>query len=462
MFRLPPLGPLGSLIFAALPPEINSSMLYSGPGPGPMMATATGYGQAAAALSAAAATSQSAMNAMSISWTGPSADAASKAFRSHAVWLQEQAWVATEVSARAAGVAASYSAALGTMPPPPPIFALRALIESLKAASLLGAATLPTAGTAAALETFYLFVLWPHAANVMTTYANSAQALTSSLPPPKVAPPIVGGPGLVGSSPIAVVPAPTTGLNVAPMTTAFGSGSDPANWGGGSPTGGGDGRTGGDAARGPGGDTGTTGGQSTESSPSSGESPQEPTRPISEVEPGTPNTEQAMSSMPDQLADPGVSEFGGGSAEQFGFPGTSMESTTLAGLNGGAGSMVAMGFVRGGLGAISGAATGFRMPPNWPAGVGTAFGATPAGASSGAPASRSAPRRGVSAPTARMRRRRDDEKKSSKVFVPGEPQEVPVLEKPPVIGVIEFVDDEANSSHEGVPGDVHRGLVGSN
>lgn len=43
-----------------------------------------------------------------------------------------------------------------------------------------------------------------------------------------------------------------------------------------------------------------------------------------------------------------------------------------------------------------------------------------------------------------MRRRRQDkeENKKSKVFVPGEFEEVPVLEKPPIVGVIEYADSD--------------------
>jgi hypothetical protein len=52
-----------------------------------------------------------------------------------------------------------------------------------------------------------------------------------------------------------------------------------------------------------------------------------------------------------------------------------------------------------------------------------------------------------------MRRRRDDEKKPSKVFVPGEPQDVPVLEQPPVIGVIEYVDSDGRD--DSTPEQVH-------
>jgi hypothetical protein len=40
------------------------------------------------------------------------------------------------------------------------------------------------------------------------------------------------------------------------------------------------------------------------------------------------------------------------------------------------------------------------------------------------------------------RRRRDEETRTGKVFTPGEQYEVPELERPPVIGVIEYEDDE--------------------
>ena len=41
-----------------------------------------------------------------------------------------------------------------------------------------------------------------------------------------------------------------------------------------------------------------------------------------------------------------------------------------------------------------------------------------------------------------MRRRKDEERKSkSAVFVPGEPMDVPVLEKVPLVGVIEYAGD---------------------
>lgn len=134
--------------------------------------------------------------------------------------------------------------------------------------------------------------------------------------------------------------------------------------------------------------------------------------------------------------------------EPQGFSENSQSSTTLAGLSGGVGSLVALNMTRGGLGAMPGAASGFRMPSNWSLGRGTAFGATSNPTAAGL-APRNTPPRGATAPKAQMRRRkRDEDREKSKVFVPGEPQEVPVLEQPPVIGVIEYADSERREEHE--------------
>ncbi|MBO0855729.1 MAG: hypothetical protein J2P18_18415, partial [Nocardia sp.] len=121
-------------------------------------------------------------------------------------------------------------------------------------------------------------------------------------------------------------------------------------------------------------------------------------------------------------------------------------SPTLAGMSGGVGSVVTLGMVRGGAGAMSGAATGFRMP----AGALGNQAVRAFGASSAEPEPEqtpSAPRRGVTAPEERMRRRRDQERKPSKAFVPGEPEEIPELIAPPALGIVgdpDYDDDPDN------------------
>ncbi|WP_280450551.1 hypothetical protein, partial [Nocardia cyriacigeorgica] len=75
-----------------------------------------------------------------------------------------------------------------------------------------------------------------------------------------------------------------------------------------------------------------------------------------------------------------------------------------------------------------------------------------------APPARMRPPRGAIPPNARRRRRdREELRKPAAVFTAGETQEVPVLEKPPAIGVIEYHDDDTTSQHKEVLGEPVRG-----
>ncbi|WP_280473191.1 PPE family protein [Nocardia cyriacigeorgica] len=422
--------------FLALPPEVNAARIL-GPGPGPMIATAESYAELARGLAATAAGSEGAMGVLGGGgWTGPSSDMAQGAFHKHALWLREHALMAAEVATLAAEAVGAYELALFTMPPLPAVLANRALSTSLALSNGMGQNT----AAILALEALYLG-MWVQAANAMSAYATTAAALISALPPPIPAPPISsstptvpdgGGFDLLptngnpridqGRPPLTqdvVGPRPGDPPGKPPVDNGIANPDQPppdiGQLGGPDPT------------------------QTTPDPTQPGPDPTQTTTPP-EAQQAISDVEQAMSGMNDSLAEPG--QDGNGESDwQHGFHGTSPYSTTLAGLTGGVGSLVAIGMLGGGLGSMSGAASGFRMPANWAPGSGTAFGAG-TGAVQGAPAS--APRRGVTAPVARMRRRRKDEEKDkpAKVFVPGEEFEVPVLERPPAIGVIEYDDDE--------------------
>lgn len=61
------------LDFAALPPEINSARMYSGPGSGPMLAAAAAWNTMAAEMRSAAAAYGSVVTELTGSgWLGPS------------------------------------------------------------------------------------------------------------------------------------------------------------------------------------------------------------------------------------------------------------------------------------------------------------------------------------------------------------------------------------------------------
>src|SRR3984885_11939239 len=66
--------------FGALPPEINSTRMYTGPGAGPMMAAAAAWNNLAAELNTTASASQSVISTLTDDeWRGPSAAAVAPA-----------------------------------------------------------------------------------------------------------------------------------------------------------------------------------------------------------------------------------------------------------------------------------------------------------------------------------------------------------------------------------------------
>ncbi len=428
--------------FAALPPEVNTGRMLTGPGAGPTMATAGAYSALAAQLTSAAANTENMLANMGGSYQSPSADKAAASFMKHAMWLHEQAAVATGAAALVQAAAMAFSAAHGAMgvisaevvENHAEKLAIIGTGSALAAAGPVGAvAAAAFTGPALAANELRYLELWGEAAGVMGAYGGAVVPMLAALPKPMTAPPIVGGaggdPGLPGNytlSPTGPVPpgsnsghsnivdSGSNSHNVGDST------SDPAN----QHTGGGDESTGGTK------------------DPTAPDSPQgtDPSGTDSNL-PDPTGPQDALSSAPDMGESGG---YGGGDsmAGQDGFYGTSSASPTLAGLTGGIGSGVAFSMMRGGMGSMPGTSTGFRMPGNWNPGATRAFGATQSQPPTSAVPPRKGPPRGASAPKAQMRRRKDDERKSkSAVFVPGEPVDVPVLERPPVIGVIEYAGD---------------------
>lgn len=420
--------------FGAMPPEWNSARLTFGPGSMGLSAAAEAYGTVAEALNAAASGSDGSMSSMSGGWESPSSDSAQAAFRQHAAWLRREAADAAMMSELAASAVAAYEMARQMMPPLPVIMAnLAAQAECVARGAVLTAVGGPaapigmatTAAELAVLEAEYAG-MWATAATSMYGYAGQATGLAASMPTPMPAP-TIGGPG--GPSGSTFPGAPTTP----------GAGSEPNGAGPPAGTGGSQGPSG------PGGQQPTPdpGGPT----PDATQQVTDPTAPISEADRAASGVNDAVAGMNDSFVDPATSG-NGDSPPQHGFYGTSPYSSTLAGMYGGTGGVAGLGMLRGGLGVMSGASTGFRMPANWNPGSGTAFGAGPGSGGGGmAPVGNTAPRRGVSAPATQMRRRRgdgDQEDKPGRIFAPGDPVDVPILERPPVIGVIEYEDEHTD------------------
>ncbi|WP_264990885.1 PPE family protein, partial [Mycobacterium kiyosense] len=78
--------------FGALPPEVNSARMYSGPGSGPMLAAATGWDELAIEMGSAA-TSYAAVIARltALSWYGPAATWMASAAAPYVTWMSTTA-----------------------------------------------------------------------------------------------------------------------------------------------------------------------------------------------------------------------------------------------------------------------------------------------------------------------------------------------------------------------------------
>ena len=170
------------LDFGALPPEINSGRIYSGPGSAPLLAAASAWDALASELQTTAASYASTITELGSSWQGPSSAAAADAAAPYTAWLSSAAAQAEQTATQAQAAAGAYEAAFAASIPPPVIAANRAALALLVATNLLGQNTPAIAANEATYAEY-----WAQDAVAMYGYAGSASAasqLTSFAQPP--------------------------------------------------------------------------------------------------------------------------------------------------------------------------------------------------------------------------------------------------------------------------------------
>ncbi|MBI2695048.1 PPE family protein, SVP subgroup [Mycobacterium nebraskense] len=164
--------------FAALPPELNSARMYTGPGAAPMLAAATTWDALAVALHSAATSYQSEVAALTGGpWLGPSAAAMAAAAAPYVAWTRTAAAQAEQTANQAKAAAAAYEAAFAETVPPPVIAANRTLLMSLVATNVFGQNTPAIATTEAQYSE-----MWAQDAGAMYGYAASSAAATRLTP----------------------------------------------------------------------------------------------------------------------------------------------------------------------------------------------------------------------------------------------------------------------------------------
>jgi PPE-repeat protein len=192
--------------FGALPPEINSGRMYTGPGPGSMLAAAAAWQSLAEDLTSAASGYGSVVSTLtSGSWTGPSSISMAAAAAPYVTWLSATGDQAQQAATQAAAAASAYESAFAATVPPPIIGANRSLLTALVATNVLGQNTPAIAATEARYAE-----MWAQDATAMYGYAG-ASATASQVTPFTAPPQTTNSNGLVSQSVAAAQYAGTSG-----------------------------------------------------------------------------------------------------------------------------------------------------------------------------------------------------------------------------------------------------------
>ena len=205
--------------FAALPPEVNSGLMYTGPGSGPMMTAAAAWDDLATELYSAASLNGLVISDLTSVWLGPSSMLMAAAVTTFVSWMTATAGLAEATGMQAKAAVAAYEAAFAMTVPPPVIVANRALLMALIATNFFGQNTPAIMAT----EAQYM-EMWAQDAAAMYGYQAAAQA-ASVLSPFTVPAQTTSPAGLAGQA-AAVAQAVSTSAGtaaqtVAPFTTAM-------------------------------------------------------------------------------------------------------------------------------------------------------------------------------------------------------------------------------------------------
>jgi PPE-repeat protein len=164
--------------FAALPPEVNSGLMYAGPGSGPMIAAAASWDRLATEVSSAATDYGSVISTVAGGpWRGPASASMVAAATPYVSWMSATAAQAEQAAGQAKSAASAYETAFAATVPPSVIAANRTLLASLVSTNILGQNTPAIATTEA-----HYAEMWAQDATAMYGYAGTS-ATASTLTP---------------------------------------------------------------------------------------------------------------------------------------------------------------------------------------------------------------------------------------------------------------------------------------
>ncbi|HEX7323418.1 MAG TPA: PPE domain-containing protein [Mycobacterium sp.] len=164
--------------FGALPPEVTSVSMYSGPGSGPLMAAAGAWDALATQMqSVAYAYSSMIAGLLDEVWSGPASAAMAQAATPFVDWATTTGTQAEQTATQVRAAAAAFETAHATVVPPALVIANRTQLANLVATNIFGQNAAQIASTEADHAQ-----MWAQNTHAMYGYASSSAAATTLTP----------------------------------------------------------------------------------------------------------------------------------------------------------------------------------------------------------------------------------------------------------------------------------------
>ncbi|EUA10074.1 PPE family protein [Mycobacterium kansasii 732] len=164
--------------FGALPPEVNSLRMYSGPGSAPLLAAVAAWDGLAAELRSTANSYDAVISELTgEGWLGPASASMAAAVAPYMSWMSITGVQAEQTAAQAATAAGAFEAAFAMTVPPTMVAANRARLMILVATNIFGQNTPAIAATEAEYGE-----MWAQDAAAMYGYAAGAAAASTLTP----------------------------------------------------------------------------------------------------------------------------------------------------------------------------------------------------------------------------------------------------------------------------------------
>ena len=164
--------------YGALPPEINSGRIYTGPGSTPMMTAAAAWRALAAELSAAAHSYETVVSELSgEEWLGPASSSMAAAATPYIAWMNDTAALAEQGARLGPAGRPAFETARAATVPPAAVTTNRVQQTALVSTNILGINT----PAIAALDALYA-QMWAQDAAAMYGYASGSAAASQVTP----------------------------------------------------------------------------------------------------------------------------------------------------------------------------------------------------------------------------------------------------------------------------------------